>query len=532
MNMFDYSLVVGYLIALLGLGYLYREQASRADYFLGGRSMGWFPLALSTMATQLSAISFISAPAFVGVREGGGMIWLSYELAVPLAMIALMTVVMPRLYSSGFVSIYEFLEERFDKYTRFLISIVFQISRAFGTGITIYAVALILESMMGMPFWVAVSIVGVVTAIYSLQGGMKAVVYADAAQMIIIFLGIFLCAIFGLEALGGWDVFLANLDTSRLTAVRFDSLGFSGDEFGLLPMLFGGFVLYASYYGCDQTQAQRILSAKNQATVGKILLANGLLRFPMVLLYCVMGLIIGTLATMAPDLPVEEFVKQPDRMIPTFIVTYLPHGVIGLLVVAILASAMSSLSSVINSLSAVTIEDIAKLRGSELSEKQYVFWSRFSALGWSALILVFSFFGGAIADTVIEAINKVGSMFYGPILAVFLLAILFRNVSARGANVGLLAGVGFNCYLWLGAPDVFWFWWNAIGLGVSTGVALLVSVLIDHRRVTVPLPQFSGQGFPSRSVLILLAAFAVILSTIFWIDEAFISLAADAGQQG
>jgi len=321
MNMFAYMLVAGYLIALLGLGYLYREQASRADYFLGGRSMGWFPLALSTMATQLSAISFISAPAFVGVREGGGMIWLSYELAVPLAMIALMTIVMPRLYSAGFVSIYEFLEERFDKYTRFLISVVFQVSRAFGTGITIYAVALILESMMGMPFWVAVSIVGVVTAIYSLQGGMKAVVYADAAQMIIIFLGIFLCAAYGLHALGGVDNFLTHLDTARLTAVRFDSFGFKGDEFGFLPMLFGGFVLYASYYGCDQTQAQRILSAKNKTTVSQILLANGLLRFPMVLLYCVMGLIIGTLATQAPDLPLADFIKQPDRMIPTFIVT-------------------------------------------------------------------------------------------------------------------------------------------------------------------------------------------------------------------
>ncbi|GEQ97387.1 hypothetical protein JCM17844_10240 [Iodidimonas gelatinilytica] len=123
------------------------------------------------MATQLSAISFISAPAFVGIRDGGGMIWLSYELAVPLAMIFLMWAIMPRLYASGHVSIYEFLEDRFDYVTRFLISIVFQISRAFGTGISIYAIALILESMMGLPFWGAVLMIGVITALYSLQGG-------------------------------------------------------------------------------------------------------------------------------------------------------------------------------------------------------------------------------------------------------------------------------------------------------------------------------------------------------------------------
>lgn len=529
MNMFDYSLVLGYLVVLLGLGYWYREQKSRADYFLGGRSMGWFPLALSTMATQLSAISFISAPAFVGVREGGGLIWLSYELAVPIAMLLLMLVIMPRLYSAGYVSIYEFLEEQFDKRTRFLLSIVFQISRAFGTGITIYAVALILESMMGLPFWAAVSIVGVVTVIYSLQGGMKAVVYADAVQMIIIFVGIFLCGFFGLKALGGVDAFLANLDTSRLTAFRFSSFGFSGDEFGFFPMLFGGIVLYASYYGCDQTQAQRILSAKNKNTVGQILLANGLLRFPMVLLYCIMGLIIGTLATVSPDLPLDEFVQQPDRMIPTFIVTYLPHGVIGVLVVAILASAMSSLSSVINSLSAVTIEDIARLSDTKLSEKQFVFWSRFSAFAWSAIILAFSFFGGAIADTVIEAINKIGSMFYGPILAVFLLAILFKGVTARGANVGLLVGVGFNLYLWLGVPDVFWFWWNAIGLLVTTVVALIVSIFLDRGRVRVRALR-NGQAVVLGSKgLMLFAAFSVIIMTLIWIDDLFIYLSASAG---
>ena len=521
MNGLDYAVVVGYLAALLGMGYLLRRQSSRQDYFLGGRSMTWFPLALSTMATQLSAISFISAPAFVGIREGGGMIWLSYELALPLAMIALMWGIMPRLYNAGFVSIYEFLEARFDKTTRFTISIVFQISRAAATGVMIYAVALILESMAGIGFLASIAVIGAVTAVYSLQGGMKAVVFGDAAQMIIIFFGILLCIGFGLHHLGV-DALVEQLDPARLKAVDFGSLGLSGDEFGFLPMLFGGLVLYASYYGCDQTQAQRLLSAKSEGTVRTILLANGLMRFPIVLLYCVMGLIVGTLAVVSPDLPADEFVRQPDRMVPTFIVTYLPHGVIGLLVVAILSAAMSSLSSTINSLSAVTTEDLAMVRGAALSETQYVVWSRLASLGWSIVILIFSFFGGMIAATVIEAINKVGSVFYGPILATFVLAVLFRGVSARGANWGLLSGVAFNIYLWLGEPQVFWFWWNLIGFMVTLGVAVLVSGGARPALATDG-PTFAA---PVRQTVILAAAFATILVVISIFPSLWTSLVA------
>nr|WP_313980941.1 sodium/solute symporter [Iodidimonas nitroreducens] len=529
MNSIDYSIIAVYLVGLLFLGFYFRQQSSRGDYFLGGRSLGWFPLALSTMATQLSAISFISAPAFVGIRDGGGMIWLSYELAVPLAMIFLMWTIMPRLYASGHVSIYEFLEERFDHVTRFLISIVFQISRAFGTGISIYAIALILESMMGLPFWGAVLMIGVITALYSLQGGMKAVVYADAIQMGIIFLGIFLCAAFALHHLGGLSAVGKQLDPARFAAVSFARLGLHGDEFGFLPMLFGGLVLYASYYGCDQTQAQRILSAKDARTMRQTLLANGLLRFPMVLLYCVMGLLIGALVMLSPDLPVSEIAATPDVMIPRFILTYLPHGLIGLLVVAILSSAMSSLSSVINSLSAVTTEDIALLRGDSLSERHYVLLSRISAMLWALVILGFSFFGGAIADTVIEAINKVGSLFYGPILATFLLAIMLRDISARGANWGLMAGVGGNLYLWLFVPQLFWFWWNVTGLLITLGVAIGVSLIIDQRR-----PAFAGFArasreeptliAPWRETIILLIAFGVILGVIIGFESLWTAL--------
>ena len=147
--------------------------------------MGWLPLSLSTMATQLSAISFISAPAFVGLKEGGGMQWLTYEFGVPLAMAFLLIAIIPTLYKSGIVSVYEYLEKRFDASSRLLISLVFQISRSVATGVMVYTMALILQATIGVDFWISVLIIGVITLIYSFQGGMKAVIWGDVIQMVI-----------------------------------------------------------------------------------------------------------------------------------------------------------------------------------------------------------------------------------------------------------------------------------------------------------------------------------------------------------
>ena len=513
MNALDYAIIVAYLAILLGLGYFFKEQHSKKDYFLGGRQLGVIPLTLSTMATQLSAISFISAPAFVGLREGGGMVWLSYEFAVPLAMLLLMVYVLPALYRSGVLSIYDFLESRFGLSTRLLISFVFLISRAFGTSIAIYATALILNTAMGIDFYIAIGVIGVITLIYSFQGGMKAVVYSDAAQMILIFSGVAAILLFSLRDMGGLEAFLGNIDSDRLTVLRTDSWGFAGDEWGLWPMIFGGIVLYASYYGCDQTQAQRTLSARSESAVRRILMLNGLARFPVVLLYCVTGLVLGTFAVMNPDFLAQVDPQSPDTLVPLFIVQYMPNGLIGLLIVALLAASMSSLSSVVNSLSAVSIEDYTRLSGKKLEPESYVFWSRATVLFWGIVIVVLSVFGGGIAPTVIEAINKIGSVFYGPILATFLLAILRPAVGASGANAGLLAGVGVNLYLWLAQSQVFWLWWNVTGCVATVAVALLTAGVVGARGAVSPQADADGAvGVWRRDETItLLLAFAAML---------------------
>ena len=482
MNYLDFSVIGIYLIVLISMGFLLRNQHSKSDYFLGGRSVGWKPLTLSVMATQLSAISFVSAPAFVGLRQGGGLKWLSYELAVPLAMILILTTILPILYRSGVVSIYDYLEQRFGRSSRLLLSIVFQFSRAFSTGIMIYAVSLILIATTGINLWESIIIIGVITILYSFQGGMKAVVYGDAIQMVIIVLGTVLCIYFGLSNLGGFDALVANVDHNRLQAINFNSFGIAGDEFGFLPMVFGGVVLYASYYGCDQTQAQRALSAQNTTQLKQMMMANGLLRFPITLLYCFSGLIIGTLAL--SDSSFFELIPagKSDMMIPVFIIKYLPHGFIGILIVAILAAAMSSLSSTINSLSAVTVEDYCRLTNKKPDDKRYLRYAKFTSIFWGVVTLILSLYAGDIAHTVIEAINKVGSVFYGPILAIFLLAVFDKRLHALQVNIGLLSGVAFNVYLWLFVPNLFWFWWNLIGCVVTIVVAYGILLFKKNKR--------------------------------------------------
>ena len=533
MNYIDYIIIATYLIGFLFLGYLFKKNKSSNDYFLGGRSIGWGPLTLSTMATQLSAISFISAPAFVGLKQGGGLQWLTFEFGVPLAMAFLMIAIVPTLYKSGVVSVYEYLEKRFDASSRLLISIVFQMSRSVAAGVMIYTMALILQSAFGIDFWISILIIGLITLIYSFQGGMKAVIWGDVIQMIILFLGIIICLFYGLNELGGIESFVKHVDKERITAVDFSKWGVNNinkdDEFGFWPMVIGGFFLYASYYGTDQTQSQRLLSAKNMSTIKKLLFANAFFRFPITFIYCIMGLVLGTL--FFQDISFQESIndvyqsnisslegKKADLMVPVFITNYLPNGIIGILIIAIMSAAMSSLSSAINSLSAVTMEDFVKRFNPNISNKKYVLNSRLFSLFWGLVCLFFAFLTGNIEGTVIEVINKIGSVFYGPILGAFILAIMSKKTHALGANVGIVLGVLFNIYLWLYVPEIFWFWWNAIGCFITVGIGILISQIIKRKiNKANDVIYFAG----IKDITLLIFYFSIIVSLSIYLPNLF-----------
>ena len=475
MNYLDYGVIALYSLAMLGIGFFVKDSKTKIDFFQGGRSFGWLALLLSVMATQLSAVSFISAPAFVGFKAGGGLKWLTFEFAVPLAMIFVALVIVPPLYRSGVVSAYEFLEKRFGRSTRLLISGVFLVSRSAATGVTVYILAVMMKAMFQISFEQSIVLVCGITVLYSLKGGMRAVIISDAVQMVILLVSIFVCLGYGFYHIGGWSGFTAAVDPARMRIMDFSKFGFNKDEYGMLPMLLGGLFMYMSYYGTDQTQVQRALAAKDLKTVRKTYVLNGIIRFLVTLAYCSMGLVIGTYMLSKPDM-VAAIGNKPDMMLPTFMRYCLPNGVMGFVLVGILSAAMSTYSSVFNSLSAVTIEDFLSYRR-KIEPATYIRWSRLLSLFWMLVCVIVAFFVGDFADTVIEAINKIGSLFYGPILMLFLLAILSKKTTGLGVNIGLLAGVAANIYVWKCAPQIFWFWWNVIGATVTFIVVYIVRFL-------------------------------------------------------
>ena len=191
MSLLDWIIIFCYAGGLIFLGWLLGlKQKSSEDYYLAGRKLHWLPIGFSTMATQLGAISFISAPAFVALRPGGGLIWLGYELALPLAMIVLMVFFYPVFHSLRIISVYEFLEKRYDERTRVVISLIFQLSRGLATGVTIYAAAIVLSVVLQIPLTLTILLIGAVAVVYELFGGIHVDFVSDTIQMIVILGGI------------------------------------------------------------------------------------------------------------------------------------------------------------------------------------------------------------------------------------------------------------------------------------------------------------------------------------------------------
>lgn len=498
----DWIIIVVYLIGMIGLSiFLSRGQKSKGDYYLGGNDTGAWPIAISTMATQCSTNSILGAPAFVAFSIGGGMVWLQYELAVPFAMIFLMIFLLPLYRRLGIISVYAYLEKRFDKKTRLLLSLLFQFIRAFATGVTVYGISLVISYCTGISFTMAVIMLGIITIIYDSIGGMKAVIYSDVIQMIVLYAAIFMTIIMAVNLVGGFSETFEYFKPERLKAINFKSHGFDGNAFTLLPMLLGGFFLYVSYYGCDQSQVQRELSTKSVDDTNWSLFINGILRYPLVLTYCFLGVCIGAYVAKHPDfinlLPLENGQPNYNLSVPVFVIKYFPVGAVGLVMVGLFSAAMSSLDSTINSLSATTMQDIFKsFLGKDFNEKTELWLSKGLTIFWGGVCTIFAFYVGDISDSIIESMNKIGSLANGPILGVFLLGILTKRVCGSGAVIGLIFGFLTNIVFWIYIPEVTWPWWNMIGCLVCFGFGLLFSLIKQENK---DIEQYTYAHFKSNS---------------------------------
>ena len=484
----DWLVIAVYLVFLIAFAYwLSRRQESREDYYVGGRNMGAWPVAISIMATQCSTNSILGAPAFVAFAEGGGLVWLQYELAVPLAMVGLILFLIPLFRHLKLVSVYAYLEQRFDINTRLTLSGLFLFLRAFATSVTVYSIAIVIELITGLEFFWAVILLGAFTVVYDVMGGIRGVIYSDVIQLVILVLVLLLILFSLLDINGGLTAMLDALEPERRRTLEFNQHGFGdGNTFAFWPMLIGGFFLYLSYYGCDQSQVQRTLSTNGIDASNQALFLNGLLRFPLVLLYCLVGVGIGAFASQNSEflaaLPTPNGSPEYNLAVPLYMINNLPVGVVGLSMVALFAAAMSSLDSVLNSLSATTMEDFVRryhdeAAGSVWSEHRELVYSRIVTAIWGVITLMMAFFVGNIASTVLEAINQIGSMANGSILAVFALGLLTRRAHGGGAIAGLVLGISVNASLWVFAPLISWLWWNVIGFVVTFAVGFIMGSL-------------------------------------------------------
>ncbi|WP_439107324.1 sodium:solute symporter family transporter [Congregibacter sp.] len=472
MTALDWWVIGAYLLAMLALAaWLGRSQYSEREYYLGG-GLPAPALATSILATQCSTNSLLGAPAFVGFAAGGGMLWLQYELAVPLAMLGL-AFLFPAVHRSGVISIYAFLEQRIGRAARLTASASFLFFRGIATGVTVYGVASVLSLITGIGYIPAVAMLMGATISYDVMGGMRAVVVSDVLQMLLLIAAVVVSLIWLAPDL--WEQADALAQRSHPLV---NDWGLSGEtNFGFWPMLFGGLFLYMAYYGCDQSQAQRLLAASNERDLNKILVFNGLLRFPLVLAYCLLGLGLAAYALQRPEfiaeLPVTASGAPNLNMVfPAFVLREFAPGLAGLAIVGLFAAAMSSIDSALNSLSASTLEDFMPANGPNTERRRFL-QSKIVTLCWGVFAVGFSFSVEHIASTLLESINKVSSLINGPLLGLFIVAILLPGTRSSAAVVAFAVGIALNLALWKLMPEVSWLWWNLTGCIATLGLTAL-----------------------------------------------------------
>ena len=514
----DALVLFGTLAFIVGYGtWKTRRNRNLESYLLGGHQMSWATIGLSVMATQASAITFLSTP---GKAYESGMEFVQNYFGLPIALIVVSAVFIPLYYRLKVYTAYEFLEGRFDVKTRYLGAFLFLLQRGLAAGITIYAPAIILSSILQWNLNATIILVGSLVVIYTVTGGSRAVSLTQKWQMGIIMFGMFLT--FGLviqkfpDFFGFQDALLVAGKLNKLEAVSF-STDFS-KRYTIWTGLTGGFFLALSYFGTDQSQVSRYLTGKNVTESRMGLMFNALLKIPMQFFILFVGVMVfifyqfeqaplnfrqqaveSSEAVRYGDLyiwvdkaweqyfaekktAIEEYIaaeesgdktliaektaqlqaadreaqtlrawgskaiaasdpdndnKDYDYIFLTFIMKYLPQGVVGLLLAVIFSAAMSSTSSELNALASTTTVDFYKRAlKKDGSEEHYVAISKLLTLGWGILAISFALYA-TLFDNLIEAVNILGSLFYGTVLGIFLVAFFLKHV--RGTAVFLSA---------------------------------------------------------------------------------------------
>ena len=535
-------LIVGAYLAYVLVDGVRRARGTKEieGYFLAGRTLPWWAVGLSVMATQLSAVTMIGT---TGQGATDGLRFVQFYFGLPLAMVILGVTLVPFLRGAGVYTAYEYLERRFGPGTRTLTALLFLLSRGMSCGVIIAAPAVVFSALFGWPLVWCVALIGVPTVAYTMLGGIQAVTWTDVKQMILIvaaLLAVVVVLVVRMPVSPGEALHIAGA-TGRLQV--FDFSFNINETYTFWSGLIGGTFLMLSYFGTDQSQVQRYLAAKSVNAARTSLLMSAYWKIPLQALVLLVGVMVfvyyqfqpppllynpahesavveargedyaalqgrygeavsereGAARRAAEGAAMDDFLAreaavqeirtealalaeevtgQPSRdvnyIIPRFVLGELPIGLAGLFIAAIIAAAMSSISSELNSLSTATVIDLyRRWVHPEADDAHYLAVSKAATAFWGVFACAVAVYAVSLGS-LIEVVNRFGSFFYGSILGVFLLAMV-RRARGVGAFVGLVAGMTVVGVVSFRAPDVSFLWHNVIGAAtvVAVGVALM-----------------------------------------------------------
>jgi solute:Na+ symporter, SSS family len=469
----DLAIVLAYLLGITWFGVHFRKsQRTLSDYFLGGRRLPWWALALSVVSAETSILTIISTPG-IAYRSNFGFLQLVFGYLI--ARVVVSFVLIPRYFAGDLFTAYQFIEHRFGRGLKLFTAALFLFTRALAEGVRVFAISVMVHVMFHNGVLTAVVVVTLLTLLYTFEGGLKAVIWTDVIQLAIYLCGTAIALFVAVRAIpGGWphvhQVALLAQDKFRVFDFRFNL----HEPYLFWSGLIGGTFLTSASHGTDQLLVQRLLAARSKRQSQAALLSSGLVILGQFTLFLLMG---AALFVYYREFPPAQPFSRPDAIYPTFVVTRLPAILSGLLTAAILAAGMANLSAALNALSSSSVIDFYKafLRP-DADERHYLRVSRLLTLVWGAILIGIAVAASRLHQSVLELALTVASVPYGSMLGIFLLGALTRRTTPRGALLGAVAGLATLATVIL-ETRVAWTWYVVIGTCTTFAIGWAVSFL-------------------------------------------------------
>jgi SSS family solute:Na+ symporter len=483
LNALDYAVVALYLVAVTAFGtYFARFQKTTGDYFLTGRSVPWWAICFTIVATETSTLTFIGVPAASYAARltttgdpPGNMTFLQLAAGYVIGRLLVSALFIPAYFRGDLVTSYELLQRRFGSSVKTLAAGLFLITRSLADGIRLFATALVIAIVTGVPVSITIVTLGVAMMIYTERGGVAAVIWTDVVQMFIYVAGALV--VFGAllwTIPGGWS------EVVRLGAPagKFSVLDLSLDPhrvYTLWAGVVGGVALTLATHGTDQYLVQRLLSARSQREAQRGLVLSGLIVFAQFTLFLTIGVM---LFAYYQHVPLAAPLARNDEILPRFIVSTLPHGAIGFIVAAIVAAA---LSPSLNAMAATTVNDFyLKYVRPDADQATLMRLSRRATFAWGIVQLSVALGAQWMQQSVLSAGLSVLSLTTGPVLGAFMVGVLTRHVGARAMVAGMAAGAGMMFAIWW-TDALAWTWYTFAGAATTSLVSLALAVLPAFR---------------------------------------------------